>query len=59
EPSWCAGVDVDKEASTRSREDILDRAERDGAIVAAGHFHPNDNLGRVIRLEGKRYWQGL
>lgn len=59
ESAWCAGVDVDKEASARSREDILDRAERDGAVVAAGHFHPTDNIGKVVRLEGKRYWQGL
>ncbi len=59
EPSWTAGVDLDKEASRRSREALLDRAERDEYVVAAGHFHPTEQLGKVIRLEGRRYWQAL
>ena len=59
EPSWCAGVDINKEQSRQSREDLLDRAEREGYVVAAGHFHPNDHIGKVVRLEGRRYWQGL
>ena len=59
EPAWTAGVDVDKEMSRRSREALLDRAENEGYVVAAGHFHPNDNIGKVVRLEGKRYWQVL
>lgn len=59
EPSWTAWVDVDKDASRRSRESLLDRAEKEDYVVAAGHFHPSDNLGKVIRLEGRRYWQAL
>jgi glyoxylase-like metal-dependent hydrolase (beta-lactamase superfamily II) len=56
-PDWTAGVDTDKEASQRNRESILDQAEKDGTIIAAGHFHPDDHLGKVVRLEGRRYWQ--
>lgn len=59
EPSWCAGVDIDKAQSTSSREWLLDRAEAEGSLVAAGHFHPSENLGKIVRLEGRRYWQGI
>jgi glyoxylase-like metal-dependent hydrolase (beta-lactamase superfamily II) len=59
EPGWTAGVDIDKEASRRSRNAMLDLAEREGYVVAAGHFHPTDHIGKVVRLEGRRYWQAL
>ena len=58
-PEWTAGVDTDKEASHRSRESILEQAEHEGFVIAAGHFHPNDHIGKVVRLEGKRFWQVL
>ena len=57
EPGWCAGVDVDKALSHYSRESVLLKAESEGYIVAAGHFHPTDHIGKVIRLRGRRYWQ--
>ena len=47
EPSWCAGVDVDKIASERSRRDLIKRSVSQGMIIAAGHFHPNEHFGRV------------
>ena len=59
EPGWCAGVDIDKDQSRRSRKALLERAENEGYVVAAGHFHPNDHIGKVARLEGRRYWQAL
>ena len=59
EPDWCAGVDVDKPDSRRSRSDLLDQAEREEYTVAAGHFHPTEHFGRVVRLQGRRYWQGV
>jgi glyoxylase-like metal-dependent hydrolase (beta-lactamase superfamily II) len=59
EPSWCAGVDIDKAQSRRSREALLDRAEREGYVVAAGHFSPSKHIGKVVRLRGRRYWQAL
>ena len=59
EPGWCAGVDTDKALSASSRESMLNDAERDGSVVAAGHFHPSENLGKVVVREGRRYWQGL
>ena len=59
EPGWCAGVDINKDQSLQSREALLDRAEREDYVVAAGHFHPKDHIGKVVRLEGRRYWQAL
>ena len=58
-PDWTAGVDTDKEDSQRNRERILDRAEAENIVIAAGHFHPDDHIGRVVRKEGRRYWQIL
>ena len=59
EPSWTAWVDTDKEASRRSRAALLDLAEKESYVVAAGHFHPKDHLGKVVLQDGKRYWQVL
>ncbi|MGH2543596.1 MAG: MBL fold metallo-hydrolase, partial [Ardenticatenaceae bacterium] len=59
EPGWCAGVDTNKADSKRSREDLLKRAESEGYFVAAGHFHPSEHLGRVVRMQGSRYWQSV
>jgi glyoxylase-like metal-dependent hydrolase (beta-lactamase superfamily II) len=59
EPTWTAGVDTDKEASRRSRAALLDRAQAEGYVVAAGHFHPDDNIGKVVLKDGKRFWQVL
>ena len=59
EPSWTPGVDIDKESSRRHREKLIELAERENYVVAAGHFHPDDHIGKVIRLEGRRYWQAL
>ena len=59
EPGWCAGVDTSKPDSRRSRHALLERAESEGYVVAAGHFHPRQHIGRVMRAQGRRYWQAL
>ena len=58
-PDWCAGVDTDKAASAASRGAVLARAEGEGVVAAAGHFHPGVSYGRVVRQQGRRYWQPL
>ena len=41
-----------------ARRDILDRAEREGALVIDSHFsYPG--WGAIIRWEGRRYWKAL
>ena len=59
EADWCAGVDIDKDASRQSRNTLLDMAEQESYVIAAGHFTPGDHIGRVVRLEGRRYWQAI
>ena len=57
EPGWCSRADVDKELGLRSREAMLERFEREGFIMAAGHFKPEEHFGRVVRAQGRRFWQ--
>lgn len=59
EPHWSPGADIDKADSASSRESLLNRAESEHYIVAAGHFLPSENVGRVVRMSGRRYWQPL
>lgn len=58
ETAWSSRADADRETAIRSREAMLDRAEREEAVYAAGHF-PHPGLGRLVRVEGRRYWHGL
>ena len=59
ESSWCAGVDWNKDLSAASREKLLDLAEKEGWIVAAGHFPPGKQIGKVVREGNKRHWEPL
>ena len=59
EPEWCARVDINVDDSRRSREAVLNKSEHEGYAIAAGHFHPTRHTGRIIRVEGRRYWQSL
>ena len=59
EPSWCASVDYDKAASHANRAALLDKAESEGWLIAAGHFPPGKQIGRVVTEGGKRRWQSL
>ena len=58
-PDWCSVYDWDKQMGQKSREDLLDQLERDGTVVAAGHFKADQHFGRVVRLQGRRYWQKI
>lgn len=57
EAQWKIGFDMDSEQATRTRSQLLDRIEAEGMTVAACHF-PGSGFGRLVRLEGRRYWQG-
>ena len=50
--------DLDGPMGIAARRDILDRAEREGALVIGSHFsYPG--WGAIIRWEGRRYWKAL
>src|SRR2546426_7783013 len=58
EPDWVSRADMDPDLTRQTRKALLDRLEREKILVAAGHFEA-PGFGRIIRLQGRRYWQGL
>jgi glyoxylase-like metal-dependent hydrolase (beta-lactamase superfamily II) len=57
-PDWGCAFDADGETAVRTRSHLLDRIEAEGLTLTACHF-PEPGFGRVVRLEGRRAWQGL
>ena len=58
EPDWVSRADMNPEQTRITRRALMERLERDGTIVGAGHF-PAPGFGKIVRLAGRRYWQGL
>ena len=58
-PTGAPELTPSKPDSRRSRHGILQRAEDEGYVIAAGHFHPEQHIGKVIRSNGRRLWQAL
>lgn len=49
---------MDQQQAVATRRQILDRLESEGVTVAAFHV-PGPGFGRIVRLEGRRYWVGV
>jgi glyoxylase-like metal-dependent hydrolase (beta-lactamase superfamily II) len=58
EPDWVSRADMDPDLTRQTRRALLDRLEREEILVAAGHFE-SPGFGRIVRLNGRRYWRGL
>ena len=58
EATWNIAFDVDKERAAFTRAQLLDWIEAEGMPVVAGHL-PGSGFGRIVREEGRRYWQPL
>ena len=58
EPDWVSRADMDPDLTRQTRKALVERLEREKILVAAGHFEA-PGYGRIVRLEGKRYWRGL
>jgi glyoxylase-like metal-dependent hydrolase (beta-lactamase superfamily II) len=58
EPDWCSRADMDPDLTRQTRKALIEKIEREKIMVAAGHF-PAPGFGRIVRLESRRYWQGL
>src|SRR5215475_449895 len=58
ETDWVSRADMDPEVTKSTRRALMERLEHEGTVVAAGHF-PAPGFGKLIRLEGRRYWQVL
>jgi glyoxylase-like metal-dependent hydrolase (beta-lactamase superfamily II) len=57
-PEWPYVFDMHMEVAADTRRDLLERLEAEGMPFASSHF-PAPGFGKVIRLEGRRYWQAL
>jgi len=57
-PDWVSRADMDPDLTRQTRRALLERLEREQITVLAGHFQA-PGFGRIVRLEGRRYWRGL
>jgi glyoxylase-like metal-dependent hydrolase (beta-lactamase superfamily II) len=58
ETDWVSRADMDPEVTRQTRRTLVDRLEREQITVAAGHFEA-PGFGKIVRLDGRRYWQVL
>jgi glyoxylase-like metal-dependent hydrolase (beta-lactamase superfamily II) len=58
ETDWVSRADMDPDLTRETRRALVERLEREQILVAAGHFEA-PGFGRIVRLDGRRYWRGL
>jgi glyoxylase-like metal-dependent hydrolase (beta-lactamase superfamily II) len=58
ETHWSPRADSKPDVSAETRKKLMDRIEADNAVLVSGHY-PAPGYGRLIRLEGRRYWKAL
>lgn len=58
EVDWGNIFEIDQPLAAQTRRQFLDRTEAEGATLVACHF-PGPGFGKLVRIEGRRYWQGL
>jgi glyoxylase-like metal-dependent hydrolase (beta-lactamase superfamily II) len=58
ETEWSMKLDMDQEVAAQVRKKVLDRVEAEDSTLVACHF-PEPGFGHLVRVEGRRYWQGL
>ena len=55
---WVSRADIDPEQTRITRRDLMNRLEQEGIPVAAVHL-ASPGFGRIVRAEGRRYWQAI
>ena len=58
ENDWHFAFELDQPQANRTRREFFDRLEQEGLTVAACHF-PAPGFGKIVRIEGRSYWQGF
>ena len=58
EPDWVSRADMDPDLTRETRRALIERLERENILVAAGHFEA-PGYGRIVKLNGRRYWRGI
>lgn len=54
ETAWKFSFDMDAAQGAATRAAMIDRAESESSVIAICH---HGGFGRVIRADGRRYWQ--
>ena len=57
ETEWVFSFDMDPALAVQTRRQMIDRAEAENATLVVCHY-PSPGFGRLMRIEGRRYWQG-
>ncbi len=58
ETGWSPIFDMDRQLAAHTRRQILEQAEKENTTLVACHF-PEPGFGRILRVEGRCYWQAL
>ena len=56
EPSWRYTSDADHHGAVGTRQALIDRIESERMTLVPTHFP--EPFGTIVRVEGRRYWQG-
>ena len=55
---WVSRADIDPVQTRITRRELMDRLEREGIPVAAVHLAA-PGFGKIVRQQGRRFWQAL
>ena len=58
EPDWESRADMDPEQTRITRRKLMEQLETENILGIIGHF-PYPGFGKVVRADGRRYWQAL
>lgn len=58
ETHWVSRADMDPEQTRSTRRALMEQLEQADILGIIGHF-PAPGFGKVVRGEGRRYWQAL
>ena len=58
ELEWASRADIDPDVARATRRAMVDRMEQQDLLVAAVHL-PAPGFGKIVRRDGRRYWQGV
>lgn len=56
ETDWSVAFDLDPKLAAETRARMVERMEREDAVVIGGHF-PSPGIGRLVRLGERRVWR--
>ncbi|MHB8683334.1 MAG: MBL fold metallo-hydrolase [Dehalococcoidia bacterium] len=55
---WSGIFDIDPVMAAKTRDALMRRIADEQHLLLAGHF-PFPGFGRVVQIDGRRYWRGL